>query len=78
MCNLLCQYNNIYVNSYKYLKEKKKEAHTDDWKEKKEIYSVATVPIEQTKEALFAHWRFLYIEICFVSITIYMSAHINI
>ena len=29
---MLCQYNNIYEGSYKYLKEKK--VQTKDWKEK--------------------------------------------
>ena len=33
MWNLLCQYNNIYAGSYKYLKEKK--VQTEDWKKKK-------------------------------------------
>ena len=35
LLNLSCQYNNIYVNSYKYLK-KIKRAQPDDWKKKKE------------------------------------------
>ena len=32
--NLLCQYNNIYAGSYKYLKGKKK-VQTKDWKKEK-------------------------------------------
>ena len=50
--NLLCQ----YASSYKYLKEKKK-AQTE-WmtkkKKKSTVVTVAIVPIEQTKVALFA------------------------
>ena len=30
--NLLCQYNNIYAGSYKYLKEKK--VQMEDWRKK--------------------------------------------
>ena len=33
MWNLLCQYNNIYAGSYKYLKEKK--VQMEDWRKKK-------------------------------------------
>ena len=69
MCVCVC----VCVSSYKYLKKKKS---TKGCLGKKK--SVATMPIEQTKEAQFADWCFLYIEICFVSIIIYMSAHINI
>ena len=47
--NLLCQYNNIYVNSYKHLKERGKK------KKKSIVATVATIPVEQTKEVLFAH-----------------------
>ena len=49
--NLLYQYNNIYTDSYKYLKEKKKYK----WKTKKKkrvVATVAIVPLEQTKVAL--------------------------
>ena len=56
MWNLLCQYNNIYADSYKYLKgKKKKKEQMEDWrknKKKKTIVTVATVPLEQTKVAL--------------------------
>ena len=44
---LLYQYNNIYADSYKYLKEKK--VQTEDRKKKN---VVATIPFEQTKVAL--------------------------
>ena len=50
MWNLLCQYNNIYVGSYKYLKEKK--VQTEDWKKKKNVAIVAIVPLKQTRVAL--------------------------
>ena len=59
MWNLLCQYNNIYAGFYKYLKEKK--VQIEDWREKKKknsVATVATVPLEQTKVALFAHNTF--------------------
>ena len=46
--NLLCQYNNIYAGSYKYLKEKKIQTK----KEKRKKNVVATVPLEQTKMTL--------------------------
>ena len=47
---MLCQYNNIYAGSYKYLKEKKS---TNGRLEKKNVVAiVATVPLEQTKVAL--------------------------
>ena len=45
MCVCVC----VCVSSYKYLKKKK--AQKDVWEKKK---SVATMPIEQTKEAQFA------------------------
>ena len=41
--NFLCQYNNIYVSSYKYLKEKKVQTE-DPKKKKKPITTVAIVP----------------------------------
>ena len=44
---MLCQYNNIYAGSYKYLKEKK---NTNGRLKKKN--AIATVPLEQTKVAL--------------------------
>ena len=47
--NFLCQYNNIYVGSYKYLKEKK---NTNERFKKKTVATVATIPLEQTKIAL--------------------------
>ena len=56
--NLLCQYNNIYANSYKYLRKKNTHTHTHkSMIEKKKIYIyiyihtaiVATMSIEQTK-----------------------------
>ena len=51
MWNLLCQYNNLYAGSYKYLKEKK--VQTEDWRRKKKVVAtIATVPLEQTKVAL--------------------------
>ena len=49
--NLLCQYNNIYAGSYKYLKGKKK-VQTKDWKKEKKkrpVATIVTVPLEQTK-----------------------------
>ena len=54
--NLLCQYNNIYAGSYKYLKGKKK-VQTKDWKKEKKkkkrsVATIVTVPLEQTKVAL--------------------------
>ena len=59
--NLLCQYNNIYEGSYKYLKGKK--VQTKDWSKKKKkkevkdaIVTIATVPLEQTKNTVtFTH-----------------------
>ena len=60
MWNLLCQYNNIYEGSYKYLKGKK--VQTKDWSKKKKkevkdaIVTIATVPLEQTKNIVtFTH-----------------------
>ena len=52
MWNLLCQYNNIYAGSYKYLKEKK--VQTEDWRKKKKnaLATVATVPLGQTKSTV--------------------------
>ena len=54
--NLLYQYNNIYANSYKYLRKKNTHTHTQkSMIEKKNIYIyiytaiVATMSIEQTK-----------------------------
>ena len=35
--NLLCQYNNIY--------KRKKKVQTEDWKKKKNVATVATVPL---------------------------------
>ena len=53
MWNLLCQYNNIYAGSYKYLKEKK--VQTEDWRKKKKN-PIATLPLEQTKSNVaFTH-----------------------
>ena len=44
--NLFCQYNNIYTNLHKYLKEKRKKKHKPIIKEKKKtIAIVATVPL---------------------------------
>ena len=59
MWNLLCQYNNIYEGSYKYLKGKK--VQTKDWSKKRKkkkdaIVTIATVPLEQTKNIItFTH-----------------------
>ena len=50
MWNLLCQYDNIYAGSYKYLKGKK--STNRKLKKKKAIATVVTVPLEQTKIAL--------------------------
>ena len=48
----MCQYNNIYASSYKYLKEKK--STNGRLKKKKNV--VATVPLEQTKSTVdFTH-----------------------
>ena len=56
--NLLCQYNNIYAGSYKYLKEKK--CTNGRLKKKKNVEAtIPTVPLEQTEVALFEHWHFL-------------------
>ena len=50
MWNLLCQYNNIYEGSYKYLKGK--TVQTKDWSKKRKKYekdaivTIATVPLE--------------------------------
>ena len=52
MWNLLCQYNNIYAGSYKYLKGKKKVQMEDQRKKKNVVATIATVPLEQTKVAL--------------------------
>ena len=52
MWNLLCQYNNIYAGSYKYLKEKKSTNERLKKKKKNDVAIVATVPLEQTKVAL--------------------------
>ena len=53
--NLLCQYNNIYASSYKYLKEKK-STNGRLKKKKKKSSIVATVPLEQTKSTVtFTH-----------------------
>ena len=49
--NLLCQYNNIYAGSYKYLKEKK-STNERLKKKKRVVATVAIVPLEQTKVAL--------------------------
>ena len=48
--NLLYQYNNIYTDSYKYLKEKK--STNERLKKKRVVATVAIVPLEQTKVAL--------------------------
>ena len=54
MWNSLCQYNNIYAGSYKYLKEKK--VQTEDWRKKNSVAAIATVPLEQTKgTVVFTH-----------------------
>ena len=45
----MCQYNNLYAYSYKYLKEKKKCQ-----KKKKTVVTVTTVPLEQTKSGTIA------------------------
>ena len=53
--NLLCQYNNIYAGSYKYLKEKKKykrKTKKEKKKKKRVVATIATVALEQTKVAL--------------------------
>ena len=46
---MLCQYNNIYANSYKYFF---KREQTDDWKKRKKEKKAneVTVHIEQTKK----------------------------
>ena len=50
---MLCQYNNIYAGSYKYLKEKKKYKWKTNKKKKNAVATVATVPLEQTKVVLY-------------------------
>ena len=55
---MLCQYNNIYAGSYKYLKEKKStnERLKKKKKKKNSIATVSTVPLEQTKSTVtFIH-----------------------
>ena len=52
MWNLLCQYNNIYAGSYKYLKGKKSTNGRLKKKEKQIVATIVTVPLEQTKVAL--------------------------
>ena len=65
---MLCQYNNIYVGSYKYLKERKS---TNGRLEKKNVATVATMPlgtIATIKKKKVAHqngttyeqWKTLY------------------
>ena len=49
--NLLCQYNNIYAGSYKYLKGKKK-VQTEDWREKKKKRQSGSLNQNGTVEAL--------------------------
>ena len=49
---LLCQYNNIYAGSYKYLKGKKKYKRKIEEKKKNIVATIATMPLEQTKVAL--------------------------
>ena len=59
MWNLLCQYNNIYAGSYKYLKEKKSTNERLKKKNKKKnfVAIVATLPLEQTKsKVVFTHY----------------------
>ena len=52
---MLCQYNNIYASSYKYLKQKKYKRKTQK-KQKKNVATVAIVPLEQTKSTVaFTH-----------------------
>ena len=55
--NLLCQYNNIYAGSYKYLKEKKSTNERPKKKNKKKnfVAIVATLPLEQTKSKEVLH-----------------------
>ena len=57
MWNLLCQYNNIYAGSYKYLKKKKYKWKTEEKKKKKiSVATVVTLPLEQTKsKVVFTH-----------------------
>ena len=43
--NLLCQYNNIYAGSYKYLKEKK--VQIEDWRKKKMAQQNGTVDVQR-------------------------------
>ena len=53
---MLCQYNNIYAGSYKYILKK---VQMEDWKKKKKkisVATVATIPLEQTKNTIaFTH-----------------------
>ena len=49
----MCQYNNIYKSSYKYLKEKKS---TNGRQKKNVVATVAIVPLKQTKNTIaFTH-----------------------
>ena len=51
----MCQYNNIYASSYKYLEEKKKYKRKTEEKNNA-IATVTTMPLEQTKSTLiFTH-----------------------
>ena len=51
---MLCQYNNIYAGSYKYLKEKKNTNGRLNKKKKNSVATIATVPLEQTKSGTIA------------------------
>ena len=54
MWNLLCQYNNIYADSYKYLKgKKKKKEQMEDWRKnkKKKNYSYCSYSATWTNQS---------------------------
>ena len=54
-----CSYSVAWTNQSGTTCKRKKKVQTEYWKKKKIV--VAIVPFEQTKVALLAHWRFLYI-----------------
>ena len=76
-CEICCVSITIYMQAHIYIYIYiLKRAQTDDWRKKKHTHThthtkrmydwgkkntVATVPLEQTKVALFADWHFFYI-----------------
>ena len=52
MWNLLCQYNNIYADSYKYLKGKKIYKRKTKKKKKNFVATITIVLLKQTKSTV--------------------------